>query len=185
MSMKMSIENEHWNSIWTTLKAFSTTCNVYLSRINLNIAITDMVDRKSSGLNNAICRQAGNETDFSKRDVSINPNMTSSNIDDIPEEKFTWTNKQQGLMLGLVIHWLWIEVISAILNNASISGLTFEIKSFESFKGGYFYGYTAMMPFGGYLPTKIGLRNTVTICMIGSCLISFSYTFFVGIPTAG
>ena len=63
-----------------------------------------MVDRKSSGLNDAICRQAGNETDFSKIDVSINPNVTSSNIDDIPEEKFTWTNKQQGLMLGLVIH---------------------------------------------------------------------------------
>ena len=119
------LPNEVENSIWITLKAFSTTCNVYLSRINLNIAITDMVDRKSSGLNDAICRQAGNETDFSKRDVSINPNVTSSNVDDIPEEKFTWTNKQQGLMLGLVIHWLWIEVISAILNNASISGFTF------------------------------------------------------------
>ena len=63
-----------------------------------------MVDRKSSGLNDAICRQAGNETDFSNRDVSINSNMTSSNVDDISEEKFTWTNKQQGLMLGLVIH---------------------------------------------------------------------------------
>ena len=63
-----------------------------------------MVDRKSSGLNDAICRQAGNETDFSKRDVSINSNVTSSNVDDISEEKFTWTNKQQGLMLGLVIH---------------------------------------------------------------------------------
>ena len=63
-----------------------------------------MVDRKSSGLNDAICRQAGNETDFSKRDASTSPNVTSSNVDDIPEEKFTWTNKQQGLMLGLVIH---------------------------------------------------------------------------------
>ena len=63
-----------------------------------------MVDRKSSGLNDAICRQAGNETGFSKRDVSRNQNETSSNVDDIPEEKFTWTNKQQGLMLGLVIH---------------------------------------------------------------------------------
>ena len=63
-----------------------------------------MVDRKSSGLNDAICRQAGNDTDFSKRDVPRNRNDTSSNVDDIPEEKFTWTNKQQGLMLGLVIH---------------------------------------------------------------------------------
>ena len=63
-----------------------------------------MVDRKSSGLNAAICRQAGNETDFSTRDVSISSNVTSSNADEISEEKFTWTNKQQGLMLGLVIH---------------------------------------------------------------------------------
>lgn len=132
------------------IMAFSTTCNVYLSRINLNIALTDMVDRKSSGLDEAICRQARNETDFSKRDISISGNATDFGDKEESDKKFTWTNKQQGLMLG-----------------------------------GYFYGYTAMMPFGGYLPAKIGLRNTVTICMIGSCLISFSYTFLVGLPTAG
>ena len=130
-------------------EAFSTTCNVYLSRINLNIALTDMVDRKSSGLNEAICRQSGNETqiDLSERENS-NDNITI--IEDAPEKKFAWTNKQQGLMLG-----------------------------------GYFYGYTAMMPFGGYLPSKIGLRNTITLCMIGSFLISFSYTFLVGLPSVG
>merc|ERR1719192_2253889 len=85
-------------------------------------------------------------------DTLTSQNVTDFKIDDVNEEKkkFSWTNKQQGLMLG-----------------------------------GYFYGYIAMMPFGGYLPAKIGLRNTITICMIGSCLISFSYTFLVGIPSAG
>ena len=64
-----------------------------------------MVDRKSSGLNEAICRRERNETDFSKRDVSITTNATDFFIDseEISNKKFTWTNKQQGLMLGSVI----------------------------------------------------------------------------------
>ena len=64
-----------------------------------------MVDRKSSGLNQAICRREKNETDFSKRDVSITTNATdfATDFEEILNEKFTWTNKQQGLMLGSVI----------------------------------------------------------------------------------
>ena len=93
--------NQIWSKIRKTIEAFSTTCNVYLSRINLNIAITDMVDRKSSGLNEAICRQEINGTDLSKRNV-VSRNTTDYDSEDT-SEKFTWTNKQQGLMLGSVI----------------------------------------------------------------------------------
>ena len=60
-----------------------------------------MVDRKSSGLNEAICRQEINGTDFSKRNV-VSKNVTNCDSEDT-SEKFTWTNKQQGLMLGSVI----------------------------------------------------------------------------------
>ena len=62
-----------------------------------------MVDRKSSGLNEAICKRSGNETEISlsKRQIS------TTNITDLDDEhvskKFSWTNKQQGLMLGTVI----------------------------------------------------------------------------------
>ena len=62
-----------------------------------------MVDRKSSGLDDAICKRSGNETEISlsRRQISTN-NFTD--LDDEPErKKFTWTNKQQGLMLGIVI----------------------------------------------------------------------------------
>ena len=60
-----------------------------------------MVDRKSSGLNEAICRQGINETDLSKRNV-VSRNTTDSDSEET-SEKYTWTNKQQGLMLGSVI----------------------------------------------------------------------------------
>lgn len=60
-----------------------------------------MVDRKSSGLNEAICRQEINGTDLSKRNV-VSRNTTDYDSEDT-SEKFTWTNKQQGLMLGSVI----------------------------------------------------------------------------------
>ena len=82
-------------------KAFFTTTNVYLARVNLNIAITAMVIEKQINGNqsSAVC----------EREYELGPNSFNSSLSgeiaETPKEydahdSFDWTNRQSGLMLG-------------------------------------------------------------------------------------
>ena len=51
--------------------------------------------------------------------------------------------------------------------------------------GGYFYGYAAMMPFAGYIVKYFGVRNTISIGMLLSSMLSFSYSYILYIPVYG
>ena len=51
--------------------------------------------------------------------------------------------------------------------------------------GGYFYGYAAMMPFAGYITKYFGVRNTISIGLLLSSILTFSYSYVLYIPVSG
>ena len=51
--------------------------------------------------------------------------------------------------------------------------------------GGYFYGYALMMPFAGYITKYFGVRNTISIGLLLSSFLTFSYSYILYIPTYG
>ena len=51
--------------------------------------------------------------------------------------------------------------------------------------GGYFYGYAAMMPFAGYITKYFGVRNTISIGLLLSSILTFSYSYVLYIPVFG
>lgn len=51
--------------------------------------------------------------------------------------------------------------------------------------GGYFYGYALMMPFAGYITKYFGVRNTISIGLLLSSILTFSYSYILYIPTYG
>ena len=51
--------------------------------------------------------------------------------------------------------------------------------------GGYFYGYALMMPFAGYITKYFGVRKTISIGLLLSSILTFSYSFILFIPMYG
>ena len=51
--------------------------------------------------------------------------------------------------------------------------------------GGYFYGYALMMPFAGYITKYFGVRNTISIGLLLSSILTFSYSYILYIPIYG
>ena len=115
-----------------------------MSRVALNIAITAMVIPNRTSTNDiaAVCqREDTMET--------LKLNVSEIRIEQ-EHEKFDWTNRQSGLMLG-----------------------------------GYFYGYALMMPFAGYITKYFGVRNTISIGLLLSSILTFSYSYILFIPMYG
>ena len=51
--------------------------------------------------------------------------------------------------------------------------------------GGYFYGYALMMPFAGYITKYFGVRKTISIGLLLSSILTFSYSYILFIPMYG
>ena len=51
--------------------------------------------------------------------------------------------------------------------------------------GGYFYGYAVMMPFAGYITKYFGVRKTISIGLLLSSILTFSYSYVLYIPIFG
>ena len=156
-------------------QAFFTTTNVYLARVNLNIAITAMVIEKQTNgnLSSVVC-----EREYELRPPSSNLNSTLvedtgglSNEND-GHDTFDWSNRQSGLMLGTGLHRRFIYWY-------------IESCDLKLYLGGYFYGYAAMMPFAGFISAYFGVRRTMTIVMLISSLFSFAYTYIITVPNFG
>ena len=82
-----------------------------------------------------------------------------------------------------------------IIENLNSSGETRIKQEIETFDwtnrqsglmlGGYFYGYALMMPFAGYITKYFGVRNTISIGLLLSSFLTFSYSYILYIPTYG
>ena len=85
-------------------KAFFTTTNVYLARVNLNIAITAMVIEKQPQGNHSsvVCeREYELGTSSSELNSTLSGETEESSGGNVGRDTFDWTNRQSGLMLGI------------------------------------------------------------------------------------
>ena len=96
-------------SVFDHEKAFFTTTNVYLARVNLNIAITAMVIEKQPQGNHSsvVCeREYEIETSSSDFNTTFSGETEDLSTESLGHDTFDWTNRQSGLMLGMGLRGL-------------------------------------------------------------------------------
>ena len=73
--------------------------NVYMARVNINIAITAMVTEKSVYGNHSstICMR---EYELGISQSEFNSTLSEETNENVGRDTFDWTNRQSGLMLG-------------------------------------------------------------------------------------